>query len=236
MQLGHPHFKGLIPTRIRCLNIFSGATWNEHAICINLLLMFSHAVSHKTFLRVPSCCLLNEKTPKTCFSQMVISYLFIHSLPELLTTQRDSNSSSSDLDSPVAVRKTTNGFNLVPSALAAKHTLTIHFSCPVVFKQTEFAPCLSIVVLDIMSFQTDVSSIAIILEGGYLYLIESLQACKIYRISLSINHSGSFCAFVVLRCSKKPLRQTKLLIHPLLATKIDFHHTHLRKNISSWPW
>ena len=62
--------------------------------------------------------------------------------------------------------------------------LTKHLSCPVVFKQIDFTPCLSIVVLDTTSFQTDVSSIAIILEGRYLYLIESLWACTLYRISL----------------------------------------------------
>ena len=80
-------------------------------------------------------CLLNEKAPKTRFTQMVISSLFIQALPELLTTQRDSNSSSSNFDSLLATQKTTKGFNLVPSALAAKHMLTIYFSCPVVFKQ-----------------------------------------------------------------------------------------------------
>ena len=106
---------------------------------------------------------------------MVISSLFIQVLLELLSTQWDSNFSS-DLDSLLATQKTTNGFNLVPSALTAKHMLTIHFSCPVIFKQTNFAPCLSIVVLDTMTFQTDVLSIAIILEGGYLDLIESLMS------------------------------------------------------------
>ena len=98
---------------------------------------------------------------------MVVSSSLIQALPELLTTQRDLNSSSSDLDSLSAARKIRNGFNLVPSALAPKHKLTIHFSCPVVFKQTDFAHCLSIAVLDTMLFQTDISSIAIILEGGY---------------------------------------------------------------------
>ena len=118
---------------------------------------------------------------------MVVSSSFIQAFPELLTTQQDLKSSSNDLDSLLDTQKTTNGFNLVPSALAAKHTLTIHFPCPVVFKQADFAPCLLIVVLDTMSFQTDVSFIAVILEG-YLYLIESLQACKMYRTNLSINH------------------------------------------------
>ena len=153
---------------------------------------------------------------------MVVSSSFIQVSPELLTTQRDLNSLSSDLDYPLTARKTTNVFNLVSSTLVAKYTLTIHFSCLVVFKQTDFAPCLSIVVLDTMSFKADVSLIAIILEGGYLYLIENLWACKIDRISLSFNRSGSFCAAVVLRCSEKPLRHTKLLTSPLLATKRYF--------------
>ena len=73
--------------------------------------------------------MLNEKAPKSSVTQMVVSSSFIQALPELLTTQREFNSSSSDLDFLLAARKTTNGFNLVPSALTAKHKLTIHFSC-----------------------------------------------------------------------------------------------------------
>ena len=144
---------------------------------------------------------------------MVVSSSFIKALPGLLTTQRDLNSSSSDLDSPLAACKKKNGFSLVPSALAAKHALNIHFSSLLVFRQTDFTPCLSIVVSDTMSFQRDVLSIAIILEGGYLYLIESLRACKIYRISLSANRSGSCYAVVVLPRSENPLRRMKLLTH-----------------------
>ena len=52
----------------------------------------------------------------------------------------------------------------------------IHFSCPVVLKQTDFTASLLILVLNTMSFQTDVLPIAITLEKGYLYLIESLQS------------------------------------------------------------
>ena len=85
------------------------------------------------------------------------------------------------------------GFNLAPSGLAAKHTLTIRFSYLVVFKQISL---LAYLLLDIMLFQTYVSSIAIILEGSYLYLIERLRA---WKISLSVNRSGSCCAVVVLR-------------------------------------
>ena len=59
-----------------------------------------------------------------------------------------------------------------------------------------------------MSVETDILSIAIVLEGGYLYLVESLQAYK-----------GSYCAAIVLRCSEKPLRRMKLLTQPFLATK-----------------
>ena len=81
---------------------------------------------------------------------VIILSLFHQMLLELLVTQRDSNSSSSDLDSILVARKSKNGFNLVPSALAATHTLTIHFLCPVVLKQTHFAPRLWIVVLETM--------------------------------------------------------------------------------------
>ena len=59
---------------------------------------------------------------------MVVSFSFIQALPELLTTQRDLNSSSSDLDSILVAGKTTNGFNLFQSVLVAKHKLNIHFS------------------------------------------------------------------------------------------------------------
>ena len=72
-------------------------------------------------------CLLNEKAAKTHFTQMVISSLLILVLPEVLTTQRDLNSSSSDSDSLLAARKTINCFNLVPSALAGKHKLPYIF-------------------------------------------------------------------------------------------------------------
>ena len=163
---------------------------------------------------------------------MVVSSSFIQALPELLTTQREFNSSSSDLDFLLAAQKTTNGFNLVPSALTAKHKLTIHFSCPVVFKQTDFASCISIVVLGTVSLQNDISHIAIILEGRYLYLIESLRVCKIHRISLSINCSGSCCVVVILRHSEKPLRP-----HCFSQKEISlYHHIRFCENISSWLW
>ena len=45
---------------------------------------------------------------------MLVSFSFIRALPELLTTQRDLNSSSSDLESLLAARKTTIGLTLVP--------------------------------------------------------------------------------------------------------------------------
>ena len=51
---------------------------------------------------------------------MVVSSSFIQELLELLTTQRDFNYSSSDL------QKTANGFNLVPYVLKAKHMRQIH--------------------------------------------------------------------------------------------------------------
>ena len=174
--------------------------------------------------------MLNEKAPKSRFTQMVVSSSFIQALPELLTTQREFNSSSSDLDFLLAARKTTNGFNLVPSALTAKHKQAIHFSCPVVFKQTDFASCISIVVLGTVSLQNDISHIAIILEGQYLYLIESLRVCKIHRISLSINCSGSCCVVVILRHSEKPLRP-----HCFSQKEISlYHHIRFCENISSW--
>ena len=146
------------------------------------------------------------------------------------------NSLSSDLDFLLAARKTKNGFNLVLSALVAKHTLTIHYSCPVAFQQIDFAPCLSIAVLDTMSFQTDVSSITIILEGGYLYLTESLRACKIHRIRLSIQDLVAPLLFYNVaknhyeawNCWPTHCSPQKEISH--------FHYIHFYKSISSWPW
>ena len=112
---------------------------------------------------------------------MLVSFSFIRALPELLTTQRDLNSSSSHLESLLAARKT-GGLTLVPSNSAAKHTLIIHFIINCL--QTNIFRSLSIVVLDTMLFQTHVSLIAFNLDRGYLYLIENLRVCKICRISL----------------------------------------------------
>ena len=97
---------------------------------------------------------------------MVFSSSSIQALPKLLIVQRDSNSSSNDLDSLLAARKTTNGFNLVPFALTANYTLNIRFSCPDGIKKTDFGPCSCILALDTMSFETDVS---------LLYLKESIH-------------------------------------------------------------
>ena len=98
---------------------------------------------------------------------MVFSSSSIQALPKLLIVQRDSNSSSNDLDSLLAARKTTNGFNLVPFALAANYTLNIRFSCPDgIKKKTDFGPCSCILALDTMPFETDVS---------LLYLKESIH-------------------------------------------------------------
>ena len=70
--------------------------------------------------------LLYDKAPKIHFTQIAVSFSFIQVLPELLTEQWNLNSLSSDLNSLLVARKITNGFNLVPSALAATHMLTIH--------------------------------------------------------------------------------------------------------------
>ena len=70
--------------------------------------------------------LLYDKAPKIHFTQIAVSLSFIQVLPELLTEQWNLNSLSSDLNSLLVARKITNGFNLVPSALAATHMLTIH--------------------------------------------------------------------------------------------------------------
>ena len=65
------------------------------------------------------------------------------------------------LVSLLAPGKTINGFSFIPSAFAVKQTETLDFSCPVVFSQIEFSPALSTVVLDSISCQTAVSSMAI---------------------------------------------------------------------------
>ena len=53
IQFDHSCFKWLIPTHNRFLNIFCALTWNDLAIYIHLLQIFSHAVNHMTFVRVP---------------------------------------------------------------------------------------------------------------------------------------------------------------------------------------
>ena len=119
--------------------------------------------------------------------------------------------SSRALYSRFAARKTMNGFNFIPSVVTAKQILTKHFSLPVVFKQIDFVPHLSIAVFDIMSSHTGVSSISIMLE-------DCRRTCKIYDTILWINRSGScFSAHEIV---------------PLLATKGDFSprihpHTHI---------
>lgn len=50
-----------------------------------------------------------------------------------------------------------NGFSFVPSARADKHTVTMNFSCPVVFRLTDGAPTLSRVVFETISSHTVVS-------------------------------------------------------------------------------
>ena len=53
IQFGHPCFKWLIQTHNMCMSVFFALTWNDHAIYIHLLQIFSHTVSHVTFARVP---------------------------------------------------------------------------------------------------------------------------------------------------------------------------------------
>ena len=55
---------------------------------------------------------------------------------------------------------TMNGFNLVPSAFAAKQTEATAFSFPVEFKTISWLPTLETVVVPTISYHTGVSSIA----------------------------------------------------------------------------
>ena len=120
IQFCHPGFKWLIPTHIRWLNIFCAPIWSYHAIYIHLLQIVCKGPKAKSHL-------LYDKAPKIHFTQQIaVSFSFIQVLPELLTAQWNLNSLSSDLNSLLVARKTTSGFNLVPSALAATHMLTIH--------------------------------------------------------------------------------------------------------------
>ena len=54
IQITHHCFKWLIPILIRCLNILCTPTWNDHAISIHVLQIFSHAVNHMAFVGVRS--------------------------------------------------------------------------------------------------------------------------------------------------------------------------------------
>ena len=126
---------------------------------------------------------MNEKTPKTSFTQIIVSSLFIQALPELLTTQRDLNSSSSDLDFLLAPRKTADDFNLVPSALAAKH-----MRCHTVFR----ASCLQTKWFRSLLIDCSVRH-HVIPDECFVHRYYTWRwICRICRINLSINCSGCF--------------------------------------------
>ena len=89
-----------------------------------------------------------------------VSSSFIHPFTEA-TKHLFLNSSLSCFVSLLAPGKKINGLRFVQSAFAAKQTETLDFSCPVVFSRIDFSPTLSTVVLDSISCQTAVSSMAI---------------------------------------------------------------------------
>ena len=90
-----------------------------------------------------------------------VSSSFIRPFPDDAIEHWLLNFSWRAFNSRFAAAKTMKDFIFVPSPLAAKHTLTLTFSCPVVFIKMSFLPTFS-TVSSTMSAQTGASSMAII--------------------------------------------------------------------------
>ena len=100
--------------------------------------------------------LLKNKPPRTFWFYSIIKSVFIQPLEEETTTQRILKTLS-DFDSHFASLNAINGFHLVSTVFASKYTDNQDFSWPFL---TLGAPALSTVMLDAISAQTGVSSIA----------------------------------------------------------------------------
>lgn len=103
---------------------------------------------------------LKENDPKTESIQTLVSPVSIHAFASC-----DNCSLFEFLASCLASLNTTISFSLVPLVLAAKHTDTLAFFWLVKARVIDLLPVASIVLSDIMSHKTGVSSIAMISEG-----------------------------------------------------------------------
>ena len=135
---------------------------------------------------------LKENLPITSLIHFNVSSSFIHPFPDDAFEHLLLNSSCRAFDSRFVAAKTMKGFIFVPSPLAAKHTFTLTYSCPVVFMRMSFLPKHSTVVSVIMSSQTGVLSVAIIKDGKYWCRFFRRRTYVIYDASLSSRADGFF--------------------------------------------
>ena len=106
------------------------------------------------------------------------------------------------------------GFNLVPSTFLVRQRETRILSCPVDFMGTSFEPVFSTVVLNTISFQADVSSIAKMSPSWKLNCFWIQRTCITDTIIDTINHIQwillSSCSF----SSKRELMPSHKLFTP----------------------
>ena len=150
---------------------------------------------------------------------MVISSLFIQASPELLTTQRDLNSSWLTFSLGCVENKKLFIFGSICFSIWAytDHTLFIT-SCVQTNRFGSLLLGCSIrnhVIRDVCFIHCFYTWMML------LYLIESLRASKIYRIILRINLPECWCA-IVLRCSKKIVTMHGIVYPPIAHHKKIF--------------
>ena len=110
------------------------------------------------------------------------------------------------------------GFNLVPSAFLVRQTETRILSCPVDFMGTSLKPVFSTVVLNTISFQTDVSSIAKMSPSWKLNCFWIRRTCITYATIRSTIYNGSFWAAVVFLLRENSCLRINFSHHARLAT------------------
>ena len=153
--------------------------------------MWHSYVSHASRL------FLKENLQITSLIHLVVSSSFIHPFPDDAFEHLLLNSLCRAFDWSFVAAKIMKGFIFVSSPLAAKHSLTLTYSCPVVFMRMSFLPTHSTVASVIMPSQTGVSSVAIIYYGTYWCRFFRRRTWIIYDTSLSSREDRSFAWFVV---------------------------------------
>ena len=109
------------------------------------------------------------------------------------------------------------GLNL-PSTIILVLQAARTLLCPVDFMGISFETVFSTVVLDTISFQTDVSSITIMLASWKLNCFWIRRTCITYAAIRSFKYDGSFWAVVVFCLREKPCLCINFSHHPLLTT------------------